>query len=344
MTPHRPSPVATLTDVMEVVERRRRSRQRTRAAAGSALAIAGISITGIAAVTLNQHQASLTPGTAVPSGVPSGEPSGAPSADPSVPPPVIDGGDPTVEAPPTEPDAFAISREGSAAAFAAAGYSDADAVELGFSFSQMLDLTGFATQSEAARFAAGAVLAQDLPLTDAYFAIPPAALSVEESYSQFESFGYTDADLDTLAQEWGTDRDATVVRATAELKSVFVLPFVDVSPGAQTYFFDAGYTYPDAEALVQEWGGSGVPGDMKVTIGDVLRSGVALRDSQYADAGAADGKSDADLADAYRAAGYTEADAQVIATRLGVSVDQAIVWAGRELLVTGVLPWVDIAG
>lgn len=333
----------TLDDVMQVVDRRRRDRQRTRAAAGSALAIAGLSVTGIVAVTLRSHDQSVlgTPGGATPSTAPSAAPSsvavGPPSASAVAPPSVAATG--------TEASsAFGVSRAEAYARFEQVGYSADDAVLIAVRWADALDVSGSIRDSDAARFAVGAALAAGTSAEE-FFA--PEGLNISltpaAALDYLESTGYTEADILLLAEEWGIDQESATVRAAIEDKTVGALPRVDPA-GAGTaglVFWDAGYTGNDAIALAEAWGLPGDPAEHKGEIGQLVADFGALDRSPMAETAAADGMSDAELADVFLAAGYTEVEAEVLATRLGLDAAAAAAWAGRELLVVGALPWVD---
>jgi hypothetical protein len=111
--------------------------------------------------------------------------------------------------------------------------------------------------------------------------------------------------------------------------------------GAATQAYaDAGYTYEDAVALSRDWG---VPDvfQTKVKAGSFLVEGTPLAAAPNADPSAADGLSDAQLAQLFLDSGYTAEDAVALAQNWGVDPALAKVKAGRELKTVGVLPFVD---
>lgn len=105
-------------------------------------------------------------------------------------------------------------------------------------------------------------------------------------------------------------------------------------------FGDAGYSYPDSLALAGRWGLANEL-DAKAKAGESLAAGTPLAVSSLADPSAAENASPEELAAAFAAAGYDGDDAAVLAGKWGVNVDRAVVEAGRELKVVGVLPFVD---
>jgi hypothetical protein len=238
-----------------------------------------------------------------------------------------------------------VSPEDQAAvdAFLAAGYSVDDAVVLA-------ELRGL-DDSFAAKIEAGRYLVRGTALRDSPLADPTSddGLSPEYLAQVAVSWGYAPEDVAVLAEAWGVDVAEAEVRAGRELKTVGVLPFVDLPSvdeaefGATTAFFDAGYTYTDAEVLAQRWGLPD-PYRAKVEAGGHLRDGVALAASPFADPSAAEGRTSEDLAAVFAAAGYTADDAVVLAAGWGVGVAEAQARGGSELATVGVLPFVDVAG
>jgi hypothetical protein len=228
-------------------------------------------------------------------------------------------------------------------AFYAAGYGYDDAVLLA-------ELRGlpdsFAAKVEAGRVLLGGTALADSPLADPTL---DDGLSDEHLAQVAVSWGYAPDDIDVLAQAWGIDAAEAAVRAGRELKTVGVLPFVDLPTGevaeaeAAALFFDAGYGFADAEVLAQRWGLPD-PYSAKVEAGGHLRDGTALAASPHADPSAAEGRTPEDLAAAFTAAGYTADDAALLAGQWGVDVAEAQARAGAELASVGVLPFVDPAG
>lgn len=130
---------------------------------------------------------------------------------------------------------------------------------------------------------AGDLLAAGVPLTESPFADPAAAdgLTPDDLVDVFLAFGYTAADAAVLAQAWGVDVGEAKVRAGSELKTVGVLPFVDLAPTGYVgdgndprfdAFFAAGYEWDDAVLLAEFWG-SETPVDAKLKVGDLLIAG-----------------------------------------------------------------------
>jgi hypothetical protein len=117
--------------------------------------------------------------------------------------------------------------DGAVTAFFDGGYSYDDAVAL----SQIWGLT----DSYVAKVKAGGYLRDGTPLVDTPYADPAAAagLGDAELAQLFLASGYTVDDAGVLAAQWGVDVADAKVAAGAELKTVGVLPFVDVVlPGA----------------------------------------------------------------------------------------------------------------
>lgn len=112
--------------------------------------------------------------------------------------------------------------DGAVTAFFDGGYSYDDAVAL----SQIWGLT----DSYVAKVKAGGYLRDGVPLVDTPYADPSAAegLGDAELAQLFLASGYTVADAEVLAAQWGVDVADAKVAAGAELKTVGVLPFVDV--------------------------------------------------------------------------------------------------------------------
>jgi hypothetical protein len=228
-------------------------------------------------------------------------------------------------------------------AFYAAGYGYDDAVLL----AELRGLSdSFAAKVEAGRVLLGGTALADSPLADPTL---DDGLSDEYLAQVAVSWGYAPGDIDVLAQAWGVDAAEAAVRAGRELKTVGVLPFVDLPTGevaeaeAATLFFDAGYSFADAEVLAQRWG---LPDSYsaKVKAGGYLRDGTALAASPHADPAAVEGRTSEDLAAAFTAAGYTADDAALLAEQWGVDVAEAQARAGGELASVGVVPFVDPAG
>ena len=115
--------------------------------------------------------------------------------------------------------------DGAVTAFFDGGYSYDDAVAL----SQIWGLT----DSYVAKVKAGGYLRDGVPLVDTPYADPTAAAGVADAElaQLFLASGYTVADAEVLAAQWGVDVADAKVAAGAELKTVGVLPFVDL-PGA----------------------------------------------------------------------------------------------------------------
>ncbi len=228
-------------------------------------------------------------------------------------------------------------------AFYAAGYGYDDAVLLA-ELRRLPD--SFAAKVEAGRVLLGGTALADSPLADPTL---DDGLSDEYLAQVAVSWGYAPGDIDVLAQAWGVDAAEAAVRAGRELKTVGVLPFVDLPTGevaeseAAGAFFDAGYSYTDAGVLAQRWGLPD-PYGAKVEAGGYLRDGTALAASPLADPTAAEGRTSEDLAAAFTAAGYTADDAALLAEQWGVDVAEAQARAGGELASVGVLPFVDPAG
>ncbi len=228
-------------------------------------------------------------------------------------------------------------------AFYAAGYGYDDAVLLA-ELRRLPD--SFAAKVEAGRVLLGGTALADSPLADPTL---DDGLSDEYLAQVAVSWGYAPGDIDVLAQAWGVDAAEAAVRAGRELKTVGVLPFVDLPTGevaeseAAGAFFDAGYSYTDAGVLAQRWGLPD-PYGAKVKAGGYLRDGTALAASPLADPTAAEGRTSEDLAAAFTAAGYTADDAALLAEQWGVDVAEAQARAGGELASVGVLPFVDPAG
>ena len=228
-------------------------------------------------------------------------------------------------------------------AFYAAGYGYDDAVLLA-ELRRLHD--SFAAKVEAGRVLLGGTALADSPLADPTL---DDGLSDEYLAQVAVSWGYAPGDIDVLAQAWGVDAAEGGVRSGRELKTVGVLPFVDLPTGevaeseAAGAFFDAGYSYTDAGVLAQRWGLPD-PYGAKVKAGGYLRDGTALAASPLADPTAAEGRTSEDLAAAFTAAGYTADDAALLAEQWGVDVAEAQARAGGELASVGVLPFVDPAG
>jgi hypothetical protein len=124
----------------------------------------------------------------------------------------------------------------------------------------------------------------------------------------------------------GTDRPAT----TPTADDTFVQAYLD-----------AGYSFDDAVALAQLWGGDQDTYQVKLKAGRFLEQGVPLKASPLADPTAADGYSDDDLVELFLSAGYDLDDATLLADKWDVRVGEAKTRAGRELKTVGVLPFVD---
>lgn len=252
---------------------------------------------------------------------------------------------PVDEVPSDEAPDFGVSAEDQAAveAFFAAGYGYDDAVLLA-GLQGLPD--SFAAKIEAGRVLVGGTALADSPLADPTL---DDGLSDEYLAQVAVSWGYAPDDIDVLAQAWGVDAAEAAVRAGRELKTVGVLPFVDLPTGevaeseAAAAFFDAGYSYTDAGVLAQRWGLPD-PYGAKVEAGGYLRDGTALAASPLADPTAAEGRTSEDLAAAFTAAGYTADDAALLAEQWGVGVAEAQARAGGELASVGVVPFVDPAG
>lgn len=162
-------------------------------------------------------------------------------------------------------------------AFFAAGYSYDDAVLLA-------ERWGVADAFQA-KVKAGAYLTQGIALADSPYADPTAddGLGEDALVDVFFAFGYTDTDVAVLAEEWSVGTREAKLKAGSELKTVGVLPFVDVatsSGGAQDEawvgaFFDAGYDYDDAVVLAELWG-LGEPYEAKLKAGSLLAAGEPL--------------------------------------------------------------------
>ena len=120
-------------------------------------------------------------------------------------------------------------------------------------------------------------------------------------------------------------------------------PGDEVDTAALDAFLDAGYSYVDAEYLAAAWN-LGDPFEAKVKAGGYLLESVPLVDTPLADPSGDDGLSGEQLVDVFLSFGYTLADAEVLAERWEVPVEDAKVFAGSELKVVGVLPLVDVAG
>lgn len=253
--------------------------------------------------------------------------------------------EPVDGAPVDEAPDYGVSAEDQAAveAFYAAGYGYDDAVLLA-ELQQLPD--SFAAKIEAGRVLVGGTALADSPLADPTL---DDGLSDEYLAQVAVSWGYAPGDIDVLAQAWGVDAAEAAVRAGRELKTVGVLPFVDLPTGevaeseAAAAFFDAGYSYADAEVLAQRWGLPD-PYGAKVKAGGYLGDGTALAASPLADPTAAEGRTSEELAAAFAEAGYTADDAALLAAQWGVGLAEAQARGGSELATVGVLPFVDVAG
>jgi hypothetical protein len=117
---------------------------------------------------------------------------------------------------------------------------------------------------------------------------------------------------------------------------------VDADQAQVQAYLDAGYSFDDATALAERWGVADFY-QLKVKAGGFLRDGVALRDTPFATPEADDTFTPEQLVDVFVFAGYTVADAEVLAERWGVDLTEAKVRAGSELKTVGALPFVDAA-
>ena len=248
-----------LDDVMQIVDRRHRRRAKTRAAAGSAVAVAGLGVAGIVGVYVSGDPLAVAPAVPATSTIDSTvEPTPPNTVEPSVPPPTtaVDGEQP-------DPDA----------AFTAAGYSDADAVDLAQRWNLGDDIA--AVRAEAGRsLAAGVVLADG----------PRAEPAADDGYTPvdlekyFYDAGYVRNDAITLAKLWVDSPSGAAARAGSELMVVGVLPAVDpLSPFDA--FIAAGCTSEDGEALARFWGlGDSMDAifEAKTTAGGMLLAGKPL--------------------------------------------------------------------
>lgn len=111
--------------------------------------------------------------------------------------------------------------------------------------------------------------------------------------------------------------------------------------GSVDAFLAAGYTYDDALALAERWGPENEL-QIKTEVGELLARGGALTASRFADPAAADGLGPDQLAAAFTTAGYDGDDAAVLARAWGTDLAGAAERAGRELVVIGALPFVDL--
>lgn len=135
-----------------------------------------------------------------------------------------------------------------------------------------------------AKVKAGSFLADGVKLAASPFADPGAddGHSPEGLAAYFLGSGYTFEDAQVLARHWGVGIGEAKARAGSELKTVGVLPFVDVArPAAATptpqdtarfdAFFEAGYDYDDSVLLARHWGfGSDGFAEAKLKAGGLL--------------------------------------------------------------------------
>ncbi|GIG40794.1 hypothetical protein [Cellulomonas phragmiteti] len=121
------------------------------------------------------------------------------------------------------------------------------------------------------------------PVDEEALAREAAALEsyTQAQYDAFWASGYTTADLDALAALWGTEYTETKSRVGQMLLDGADLPFPpgstpsnDPAGDAAVAFWDAGYTYEDAEALAALWGTD--VWETKVRAGQALLDGEAL--------------------------------------------------------------------
>ncbi|CAA9437755.1 MAG: hypothetical protein AVDCRST_MAG66-3769 [uncultured Pseudonocardia sp.] len=119
-------------------------------------------------------------------------------------------------------DEAAEAETEAAAAFTEAGYSDDDA--------EVLSQVWRTPDAYSAKVRAGGFLRDGIALADSPFATPEAAsaLNRDELAQLFTTSGYTAEDAEVLASLWGMDVADATVAAGVELKTVGVLPFVDV--------------------------------------------------------------------------------------------------------------------
>lgn len=139
------------------------------------------------------------------------------------------------------------------------------------------------TDPFAVKVEAGGYLRNGFALADS----PRANAAADDGLSDaalaevFGAFGYTAEDAAVLAGQWDVAVPEAKVRAGRELKTVGVLPHVDVLTPVDAdavrveAFFAAGYDYADAEVLATAWG-LATPYDAKVEAGRVLQGGGTL--------------------------------------------------------------------
>jgi hypothetical protein len=224
------------------------------------------------------------------------------------------------------------------AAFAEAGYSFADA--------QVLAARWGVADPDDVKTEAGGWLLTGAPLTTS----PRADQAADDQYTDgelrqvFADFGYTVDEAGVLASQWGVALDEAKARGGSEIKVVGVLPFVDppVDEGRDQIeaFARAGYTLADAEVLAARWGVDDTTA-VKVKAGGWLKTEGRLAGSPWADPAADDGLGPRELRRVFREQGYTLDDARVLAAEWETTVRGATTQAGSELLVVGVLPFVD---
>jgi hypothetical protein len=180
---------------------------------------------------------------------------------------------PATDHPTTDPDQAAVE------AYLAAGYSFDDALALAA-------IWGLEPDPFQVKVEAGSILADGQPLKGSVLSDVTADDGVADSQlvDLFFALGYTGADAEVLAEQWGLDPFEAEVAAGRELKVVGVLPFVDAPPAgapapaddsAVAAFFDAGHDYDDAVALAEHWG-LAEPYEAKLAAGRLLQSGEAL--------------------------------------------------------------------
>ncbi len=121
---------------------------------------------------------------------------------------------------------------------------------------------------------------EEAPTEEAWITEMPEGFSPAQ-LEALEAAGYTVEDLDALGTLWGTEYTDTKVRAGQMLLDGVELP---VAPGSTpsafpgeddaATFWDAGYTFEDAEALAALWGVE--IWDAKVRAGQAITAGEAV--------------------------------------------------------------------
>jgi hypothetical protein len=208
----------------------------------------------------------------------------------------------------------ASSADDPLAAYFDAGYTYADAQQL----AQLWKLTGEdAVGNAKSEAGADLIKGQALPIPPSGTPATPQEIAMEA----FWNAGYDYTDAQTLGQMWHeTDLAQVKAQAGTKLESGQTLPIapsggneIALADNAETEavnaFFNAGYTYADAEQLAQTWN-TADPYHAKIEGGQKLEQGQALPIPPSGTPA-----SDTEKAiDAFFAAGYDYSDAQQLAT------------------------------